>query len=210
VPLSKKHNPNCSCNSLWIRVSVKWCTCYYIQKERTDSWRKTQTRVFTFLLYLGMKLNTSFLLASVQTTFRKTVWNSEWLFHTVQPTIANRVSAQVPSIWRASLWPTPPVLIRGKLADATVSHSGDSSAVGRCDVPPGLALLAWELFLTSPQNSFAIGATSGRVSKGHLQAFPPAMRTDQREIANTYWKSFSDLLLAAQQPGPRTTTNVAS
>lgn len=33
--------------------------------------------------------------------------------------------------------PLPPSPIRGKVADATVSHSGDSCTQGRCDVPPG-------------------------------------------------------------------------
>lgn len=68
--------------------------------------------------------------------------------------VSNRASAQVPCIWRAS-----PVLIRGKLADTIVSHSGDSSAVGRFDVSPGLALQARELSLTYTQNLFAIRAT---------------------------------------------------
>ena len=41
-----------------------------------------------------------------------------------------------PSIWRYRERPSPSA-IRGKLADATVSHSGDGCTQGRCDVPPG-------------------------------------------------------------------------
>lgn len=46
--------------------------------------------------------------------------------------------------------PALPSLIRGKLADATVSHSGDSCTQGCCDVPPGplWPRLAGELCLT--------------------------------------------------------------
>lgn len=46
--------------------------------------------------------------------------------------------------------PARPSLIRDKLADATVSHSGDSCAQGRCDVPPGPLWPHWrgELSLT--------------------------------------------------------------
>lgn len=71
-----------------------------------------------------------------------------------EPSPAKRLAESVPpSPQHLASPPLPalPSLIRGKFADATLSHSGDSCAQGCCDVPPGpWPPLAGELSLTSP------------------------------------------------------------